>query len=108
MYEAGDLLKSGRVSVAAASSGANTLVSAVTGKRIRVTSCVLTSNGTVNAKFQSDSTDISGLFYELQATGFTMPHNPNGWVETAIGGALNLNLSAAIAVGGILNYQEVS
>lgn len=93
--------------IAASSSGDNVLVSAVTGKKIRVLALAMMSNGTVNGKFQSGATDISGLFYMVANTGAVLPYNPAGWCETAVTTNLELNLSAAIAVGGLLTYIEV-
>lgn len=95
--------------IAASTSGNNTIVAAVTSKKIRVLAVAFMSNGTVNAKFQSGAggTDISGLFYTVANTGAALNFNPAGWFETAAGALLNLNLSAAIAVGGVLTYVEV-
>lgn len=99
--------------ISASSSGNNTIVAAVPGKQIWVLKLVLMSNGTVNVKFQSGAggTDITGLFYLVANTGFAM--NQDGgimatpWFKTASGELLNLNLSDAIAVGGVLTYIEV-
>jgi hypothetical protein len=33
-----------------------------------------------------------------------LPYNPAGWCETAASALLNLELSAATAVGGVLGY----
>lgn len=95
--------------IAASSSGNNTLVAAVTSKKIRVLAAAFTANGTVNAKFQSGAggTDLTGLFYMVVNTGGVLPFNPAGWFETASNTLLNLNLSAAVAVGGSLTYIEV-
>lgn len=89
------------------SSGDNEVVAAVVGKKIRALSYVLISNGTVNAKWRSATTDISGLLYLLAATGASIGYSPIGHFETASGQALNLNLSGAIAVGGHITYVEV-
>ena len=88
----------------ASSSGATTLVAAVTGKTIYVVACAMTSNGTVNVKWQSHvtPTDESGLFYEIANTGYVLPFNPTGWFHTKSGEALDINLSASVAVGGSL------
>lgn len=95
--------------IAASTSGNNTLLAAVTSKKIRVLSCWLVSNGTVNAKFQSGAggTDLTGLAYLIVNTGMVLPYNPAGWFETGSNTLLNLNLSAAIAVGGSFSYIEV-
>lgn len=90
--------------------GNNTIVAAVTSKKIRVLGYNLMGNGAVNVKFQSGASggDITGLKYIAGAGGgICAPYNPVGWFETTAGVLLNLNLSAAIAVGGELVYVEV-
>lgn len=102
-----------QANISASSSGNNTIVSAVTGKMIWVIKCVLISNGSVNVKFQSGAggTDVTGLFYLAANTGFAMNADSgniiNPWFKTAAGALLNLNLSGATAVGGVLSYIEV-
>jgi hypothetical protein len=95
--------------IAASASGNNTIVAAVTSKKIRVLAAQLTANGSVNAKWQSGAggTDLTGLAYLVVNTGYVLPYNPAGWFETASNTLLNLNLSAAIAVGGSITYIEV-
>ncbi len=96
--------------IAASSSGNNTLVAAVTSKKVRVLAYSLIGNGAVNAKFQSGAsgTDLTGLKYIAAAGGgICAPFNPVGWFETGSNTLLNLNLSGAVAVGGELVYVEV-
>lgn len=95
--------------IAASSNGNNTLVAAVTGKRIRVLAFSLDASGTANAKFQDGAggTDLTGLFYGTVGLKQTWPYNPHGWFQTTAGTLLNLNLSAGFAVGGCLVYEEV-
>lgn len=95
--------------ITASSSGDNTVVSAVAGKQIVVLQVALISNGTVNVKFQSGAsgTDLTGLFYLVANTGFVMNLSQIGWFKTVAGSLLNLNLSGAVAVGGVLSYVEV-
>ena len=96
-------------SIAASGNGNNTVVAAVTGKKIRVLAYNFMANGTVNAKWQSGAggTDLTGLKYLVANTGLVAPFNPVGWFETAAAALLNLNLSAGIAVGGELVYVTV-
>ena len=94
-------------SIATAASGATEIVAAVTGKKIRVICYNYMANGTVNVKWQSASTDKTGLAYLVANTGKVVPFSPVGWFETAAGEALNINLSGAIAVGGEGAYVEV-
>lgn len=93
--------------IAAASSGDNSLVAAVTGRRIRVLAFSLHFSGTVDAKFQSASTDLTGLFYGTAGVQAQGAYSEVGLFETAAGEALELNLSAATAVGGYVVYCEV-
>lgn len=96
--------------IAASASGNNTLIAAVTSKKIRVLAYNLIGNGAVNAKFQSGAsgTDLTGLKYIAAAGGgICAPFNPVGWFESASGVLLNLNLSGAVAVGGEIVYVEV-
>ena len=97
--------------ISASASGNNALVAAVASKKIRVVSYNFIANGTVNAKFQSDGagtpTDLTGLKYCIANMGISVPFSPAGYFESGSGKSLDLNLSAAIAVGGELTYVEV-
>lgn len=94
--------------ISASASGSNSIVAAVTGKKIRVLQFSLIANGTVNAKFRSAAaTDKTGLYYLVANSGLAPPFCPLGLFETTSGEALTLDLSAAIAVGGQLVYVEV-
>ena len=97
-----------RAVISASSSGVNALISAVTGKKIRVLSLVLMANAAVNVKFQSHSgpTDLTGLFYLAANGGFSVGFSPLGHFETGSGEQLDINLSGAVAVGGCLTYVE--
>ena len=96
--------------IAAAGAGDNTLVAAVTAKKIRVLSAVLVASGGANTvRFESDAagTALSGLM-DLAADGqLVLQLNGFGWLETVAGELLNLELSAATLVAGVLVYQEV-
>lgn len=96
--------------ITASISGATTIVAAVGGKKIRVVSMQLTVNAAVNVKWQSHvtPTDLSGLAYFAANGGYVLPYNPEGWfLDTTIGEALDINLSAAVAIGGSLTYVTV-
>lgn len=91
--------------IAVASSGDNTVVAAVAGKKILVLAYNYMANGNVNAKWKSGaSTDLTGLAYMQANTGKVAPFGATGWCITAAGQALVLNLSAATAVGGEVVY----
>lgn len=96
-----------RAAVSASGSGDNTLVAAVTGKKIRVLSLVLSAAGAVNVRLESGAggTALTGVMV-MAAAGdqIVLPFNPLGWVETAAAALLNLELSGAVAVTGVVNY----
>ncbi len=94
--------------ISASSSGDNTVVAAVTSKKIRVLRWSLSSNGSVNAKWKSATAgDITGLRYLTQYASAGGAYCPVGLFETTAGEGLVLNLSGAVAVGGELTYLEV-
>lgn len=95
--------------ISTAASGASTGVAAVTSKKIRVLAYVVVASAAVNLKFQSHTTptDLTGLLYMAANGGVSSGFNPLGWFESLSGEALDLNLSAAIAIGGHLIYVEV-
>lgn len=93
----------------AATSGDNTLVAAVTDKKIRVLQVMLMAAGTVTVRFESGAsgTALSGQMELTAQTGFVLPYAPVGWFETASNTLLNLELSGAVSVDGLLVYVEV-
>lgn len=101
--------------IACASSGNNTIVSAVSGKKIRVLSCALVVSAATNIYFVDSAGSPIAVFGDstnkvnLAANGgFILPFNPVGWFETSTTNVnLNLNLSGANAVGGSITYIEV-
>lgn len=88
-----------------ASLGSNALIAAVPGRRIRVISASVVAAGAVAVKFLTGSTDLSSLKSLAANGGFVLPFNEHGWYETAVGEALNLNLSGAVAVGIDFQYM---
>lgn len=98
------------VKISAASSGNNTLVAAVTSKKIRVLQVVIVAAAAVDIKFQSGAggTDLTGLMSLDEKAGFSASFTPIGWFETASNTLLNLNLSSAVQCSGFMSYVEVS
>jgi hypothetical protein len=93
--------------IAAASSGNNTLVAAVAGKRIRVLAGSLTMTGTaVTIRFESaaDGTALTGQMTPAQGQTIPLPFCPVGHFETVAGELLNLELGGAQSVTGWLVY----
>lgn len=93
----------------ASASGATTIVAAVASKIIVVRAIYITVNAAVNFKFQSHvtPTDLTGLTYAAANGGLVLPYNAAGWFKTISGQALDINLSAAVAVGGTIVYGTV-
>lgn len=107
VQEGNNALPVKRVALTASTSGDTNLVAAVVGKKIRVLNVILMANGTVNVKFRTADTDITGLLYLVANTGFAPGYNNTGHFETGVGEPLDINLSGAVAVGGWLSYIEV-
>lgn len=87
-----------------------TVVAAVAGCKIRVTSLFLVNTAAQSLTFKSGAggTPISGAM-ALPATGvLVLPFNSNGWCETAAGALLELAQSGATQVSGTLAYVLVS
>lgn len=93
----------------AASSGDNTLVAAVAGKKIRVLQAFLVATSDVNVRFESGAsgTALTGQMDLTANSGFTLPFSPVGWFEAGTNTLLNLELSGAVSVDGCLVYVEV-
>ena len=91
--------------ISTSSSGAVEIVAAAAGKRIVVVSWNVMANGTTNVKWQSATTDISGLYYLVANVGAVVNHAvPDFGLKTTAGEALNINNSAAVAIGGYVTY----
>lgn len=98
-----------RVAIAASASGDNTLISAVSGKKITVLAYELSFSGTVNAKFTdgASGTNLGGLFYGVTNSGAANALAlPSFLFQGTATTALILNLSGATAVGGGVTYYE--
>lgn len=95
--------------IAAASSGDNTLVAAVAGKKIRVLGFFMVAAGTVTARFESAAggAALTGQMPLAANTTVGPGYNPLGWFETVAGQLLNLELSGATAVAGAVTYVLV-
>lgn len=98
-----------RVPIDVASSGDNTVIAAVAGKKLRVISLFYLAAGTTTVRFESGAsgTALTGQMQHVAQTGIVLPRNVDGWFETAVGDLLNIELSAAISVDGVLDYIEI-
>jgi len=99
--------------IAAATSGNNTLIAAVSGKKIRVLSIMAVISAATNIYFTSNTGGtviFGGSTNKINLTaneGFVLPFSPVGWFETVAGEALVVNLSGANSFSGGLIYLEV-
>jgi len=87
--------------------GDNTVVAAVTGKIIRVTSYFIVATAATTVRFESGAggTALTGAM-SLAANGILQAsHDPTGHFQTASGALLNLELTGAAQ--GYLKYIEV-
>ena len=101
------------VNAASDAAAGNTLVAAVSGKRICVLAACLIAAGDVSATFFSGPANtgeaISGPLPLGGNGGFAIdaPTDPAmAWMKTAAGQGLTLHLGAAVQVGGWLVYFE--
>lgn len=93
-----------------ATSGDNTLVSAVAGKKIRVLSLYAVAAGAVTVRFESAAggTALTGVASLAANGGIVLPFNEGGWFETNAGELLNMELGGAVQTSGSLSYIEVN
>lgn len=96
-----------RATISTATSGDNTVVAAVSGKKIRVTALHLVTEGAVVLTWKSGTNAISGALPYVGNSGLAMGNgaSPIG-LDTVAGEALVLNLGSAIGVRGFLAYFE--
>lgn len=90
-------------------SATGTIAPLAAAQKLRIVSYVLVANGTVNVNWQSHTTTATktGPLYLVANTGVSAGYNPLGWFDTIAGEALDLALSAAVAVGGHVTYVKV-
>lgn len=102
-----EILEVKRAAIAATGTD-NTLVAAVTGKKIRVLELTMVVTAAAVARFESATggTALTGQMSFGANSVFTLPFSPYGWMETVAGELLNLELSASAAHGFLL-YAEL-
>ncbi len=93
----------------AAGSGDNTLVAAVSGKKIRVMSLFAVASSAVTVAFESGAsgTALTGQMNVGANGSIVMPFNPDGWFETVAAALLNMELGGGVSVDGCLTYVLV-
>ena len=99
--------------IATASSGAITVVAAVTGEKIRVMSCYLIAGAadtlwwTTGAGSTAISGSSTGVISLAANGGYVLNESSMGHFETKAGEALVLNHTVATTLGGSLVYKLV-
>lgn len=97
------------VAISVSSSGDNTIVAAVPGKRIKVIAFMIQSVGTSNlVKWKDGSgTDLTGaLSFNIREGVSAAAPLPSWLFATAAGNALVLNLGSASAMAGFVTYFD--
>ena len=82
---------------------AHRIIAGVEGYRIVVVNMVLMGNGTSQVTFQDDTATLLDL-YLINGAPVVLPDSEAGWTRTRSGESLNMSITAAISVGGILTY----
>ena len=94
--------------ITASASGATTIVPAptVAGQQIVVLDITVTHSASVNWSLQSHvtTTVATGLMYGTAGPPMVLSDPMNGLFATVPGEALDINLSSAVAVGGLITY----
>jgi hypothetical protein len=86
------------------------LVSAVTGKKIRIVQAFFNCDavGTVQFRSGNTPTNITGTIGVGTSAGTVQwQYNPEGWCETATGEKLSVSIATATKIRGILKYTLV-
>lgn len=93
--------------------GDTTVVPAIAGYRVRVLGYVIAAAGAVSVQFKSGANVISGPMAMVAGSNITTHPSAGteqselGVVQTNPDEAFVINLSAAVAVGGHVNYKYV-
>jgi len=90
----------------ATSSGDTQVVPAVSNRRIVVVAFAVIANATVNIRFRSGGTDITGTMRLVEGGGIAHAYD-GGLFQTATNQPLNINLSTNATVGGYVVYRTV-
>jgi len=90
----------------ATTSGDTQVVAAVSNRRIVVVAFGVIASATVNIRFRSGTTDITGSMRVVEGGGIAHAYD-GGLFQTAVNQPLNINLSANATVGGYVVYREV-
>jgi len=89
--------------------GDNTLIAGIAGQQIRVYRMILSFAGNCTIAFYSGTSAGTLLFgHAVMFAGGSITMEPSGapWLVCAVGQGLDLNLSAATNVGGMVSYVQ--
>jgi hypothetical protein len=94
------------IAIDTATSGAQAIIAAVTGYRIKVLAGLLVPAGSMTVKFTDGSggTELTGAMSTIVGVPMLFPFCPLGHFQTSVGNALGLTLSAGTQVSGYLVY----
>lgn len=92
--------------ISTSSSGDTALLAATPGRRHRVHGLRLSVAGAVTVQLRSGSTVLETFVFAAAGYDYVLPTRVSHYAQTAENEALNLNLSAAVAVNGVLEYSQ--
>jgi len=98
------------IELAPSANGDNILIAGVANQTIKIYQLELSFAAVASAKFMSGAVGLNhkltGTLNIFAGTSVTMPPSTQPWLTTQPGEGFNLNLNAAIAVGGVLGYVQ--
>lgn len=91
------------------STGDNPVVTATTGKKIRVLAAFGLADiaGVIRWESGAGGTALTGEVNVGATGGYVLPLNPLGWFETAAGAALNLEVTTSTKFQGTIVYELI-
>jgi hypothetical protein len=92
-------------SVPVALTASGVVIAGVAGKRIRVFGAAVVSLLATGIKFQSAANDITGVLSLAANGGVVWTNGTAPWFQCNIGEALNINMSVATTLGGVVTYD---
>jgi hypothetical protein len=93
--------------ISISSSGDNTVIAAVTGKKIEVYKIWFVTNAAVNIKFKDGAStefNATAVPFTAQGSSMALPFDGKSYWGTTSGNAFVINLSGAVAVTGRIWY----
>lgn len=88
-------------------SGATTIIAGVAGQRINIMKLMLVTGGATTLTMQDTASALSGPLPLLANGAIVLTYDGCPWFTTAAGAGFQINSTAAVAVGGTIQYQLV-